>query len=254
MGMEIVSSLLRWIHIVAGVVWIGHLYFFNFVNAGFAATLDADAKKKVVPELMPRALYWFRWGAVWTWASGILLLLLVFYHSRIVFDDQMRALWGVPTLVALAVTLFAWLPYDLLMKRMQGKNAMATAAIAFVGIVLVTWLMAQWAHFSYRATTIHIGGMLGTIMAYNVWFRIWPSQRKIITAVKNGTPPDAALVALAGMRSRQNTYMSFPLIWTMMNQHATWAASWWYVTPAVVLFAWWIGSMLFRRAPKVKGF
>src|SRR3989442_3107777 len=60
----------RWIHIVAGIVWIGHLYFFNFVNGPFAATLDADTRKKVVPQLVPRALYWFRWGAAWTWVRS----------------------------------------------------------------------------------------------------------------------------------------------------------------------------------------
>ena len=64
----------RWTHVVAGVMWIGHLYFFNFVNSQVAKTYDADSKKKVIPELMPRALYWFRWGAAYTWITGILLL------------------------------------------------------------------------------------------------------------------------------------------------------------------------------------
>jgi uncharacterized membrane protein len=254
-GMEIVSSLLRWIHIVAGIVWIGHLYFFNFVNGPFAGALDADTKRKVAPELMPRALYWFRWGAAWTWVSGILLLLIVFYHGGITFDaEYMDRMWSAPMLVMLALTLLAPFPYDLLMKRVAPKNAMAAVVIAFLCIVVITWLMAQWAHFSYRATLIHIGGMLGTIMAFNVWYRIWPAQQKIIAAVKSGTAPDAALVAMAGLRSRQNTYMSLPLVWAMMNQHSTWAASWWFMTPLAVLFGWWIGTMLFRRAPKVKGF
>ena len=71
--MEILSALFRWTHVLFGIIWIGLLYFFNFVNAGFAATMDGDTKKKVVPELMPRALYWFRWGAAWTWVSGFLL-------------------------------------------------------------------------------------------------------------------------------------------------------------------------------------
>src|SRR5688500_20310975 len=71
----------RWIHLVAGIAWIGHLYFFNFVNSQLAKTYDADSKKKVVPELMPRALYWFRWGAMYTWVSGLLLLGIVYYHG-----------------------------------------------------------------------------------------------------------------------------------------------------------------------------
>src|SRR5262245_14794716 len=73
--------LFRWMHVVAGIAWIGHLYFFNFVNSQVAKTYDADSKKKVVPELMPRALYWFRWGAAWTWITGFLLAGLVYYGT-----------------------------------------------------------------------------------------------------------------------------------------------------------------------------
>src|SRR5688572_28604465 len=84
--LDVIQSLLRWIHVAAGIVWIGHLYFFNWVNANFAPTLDAESKKKVVPELMPRALFWFRWGAAFTWVTGVILLLLVFYHPLKVAD------------------------------------------------------------------------------------------------------------------------------------------------------------------------
>src|SRR4030042_1106364 len=80
---DILDPLFRWLHIFAGIIWIGMLYFFNWVNGPFAATLDGDTKKKVVPELMPRALFWFRWGAAWTWITGVLLLALVFYHSKL---------------------------------------------------------------------------------------------------------------------------------------------------------------------------
>src|SRR5262252_3341552 len=76
---EWLNLVFRWIHVVAGVMWIGHLWFFNFVNAQVAKTYDAASKKAVVPQLMPRALYWFRWGAAYTWISGIFLLGLVVY-------------------------------------------------------------------------------------------------------------------------------------------------------------------------------
>src|SRR5215467_8126622 len=76
---EALNLIFRWIHVLAGVMWIGHLWFFNFVNGQVAKTYDAESKKKVVPELMPRALYWFRWGAAYTWITGILLLGLVYY-------------------------------------------------------------------------------------------------------------------------------------------------------------------------------
>ena len=76
------EAALRWIHVVAGIMWIGHLWFFNFVNSAFAPTMDGETKKKVVPQLMPRALFWFRWGAAWTWITGVLLLGLVFHMAK----------------------------------------------------------------------------------------------------------------------------------------------------------------------------
>ena len=76
---ELLNLVFRWVHVVAGIMWIGHLWFFNFVNAQVAKTYDADSKKKVVPELMPRALYWFRWGAAWTWFTGFCLAGLVYW-------------------------------------------------------------------------------------------------------------------------------------------------------------------------------
>src|SRR5260221_9693670 len=79
---ELLNLLFRWIHVIAGVMWIGDLWFFNFVNAQVAKTYDADSKKKVIPELMPRALYWFRWGAAYTWITGFGLLGIVYYMHK----------------------------------------------------------------------------------------------------------------------------------------------------------------------------
>ena len=72
--MEGLEAIFRWMHVFAGIIWIGHLYFFNWVNGPLQAKLDGPTKKAVVPELMPRALYWFRWGAAYTWFTGVLLL------------------------------------------------------------------------------------------------------------------------------------------------------------------------------------
>ena len=105
--MDVLTALFRWIHVGAGIVWIGMLYFFNWVNGPFAATMDGETKKKVVPELMPRALYWFRWGAAWTWMTGVLLLLLVFYHGGIMFDDA--AAWT-PGAIVMVRGRRSWLP------------------------------------------------------------------------------------------------------------------------------------------------
>jgi uncharacterized membrane protein len=250
---DILQSFFRWFHVFFGILWIGLLYFFNWVNSAFAPTMDGDTKKKVVPELMPRALFWFRWGAAWTWLTGVLLLTIVFYHGGITFAEPTTT-FGIRTIVMLAVTFLSFFVYDAIMKTIGKKNVNAAVAICFVLLGGVIAAFYYWAGFSYRAYEIHTGALLGTIMAANVWFRIWPSQKKIITAVKNGQAPDPAVVALAGLRSKHNTYMSVPLVWMMINMHTTWAArAWWYL-PLVILFGWWIANMCFRKAPKVKGF
>src|SRR5438093_12862873 len=81
--MNLIESLFRWLHVFFGILWIGLLYFFNWVNGPFAATMDGDTKKKVVPELMPRALFWFRWGAAYTWILGIFLIYIVYDYSNL---------------------------------------------------------------------------------------------------------------------------------------------------------------------------
>jgi uncharacterized membrane protein len=256
---DVLNALFRWIHILAGIIWIGMLYFFNFVNGPFQGTLDGDAKKKVNPELLPRALWWFRWGAVYTVVTGLLLLMLVFYHGGIMFDGDHR--WGLGPGVMVALVFIAPGIYDALHKSL-GKDPKVFGAISFVLVALVAAAMAYWAHFSYRALAIHMAGMFGMIMIFNVWSRIWPAQRQIITAVKAGTAPDAALVAMAGARSRHNVYMSVPLLWGMINQHTVTVPTALGI-PAdlsfvlfliVVLLGWHIVWQLYRRAPKVKGF
>ena len=250
---EVLQAIFRWIHIGAGILWIGLLYFFNFVNGAFAATMDGETKKKVVPQLMPRALYWFRWGAAWTWVTGVLLLLLVFYHGGILFENPPQP-WGVATITMIAVTFLGFIVYDILMKTVGKANQAAAVVIGFILIGGFIWAAGHWAGWSYRAYVIHTGALFGTIMAANVWMRIWPAQRKIITAVKNGQPPDPAVVALAGMRSKQNTYLSVPLVWTMINSHTISFANSWLYTLGAVALGWFAAWLIFKKVPKVKGF
>ena len=257
--MDFLSALSRWIHILAGIAWIGMLYFFNFVNGPFGGTMDGDTKKKVVPELLPRALYWFRWGAAWTWVTGVLLLLLVFYHGGIMFDEGKG--WNGGAIAMIAVTFLAVFLYDALHKSGLGKDPKVFGSVCFVLVAIVVCLMAYFG-FSYRAYNIHLAALFGTTMAFNVWYRIWPAQQKIITAVKEGTAPDGALVAMAGARSRHNVYMSVPLLWGMINQHTPTVGTQLAIPGeygfalylVVILVGWHIVWHLYKRAPKVKGF
>jgi uncharacterized membrane protein len=210
---EVLNLIFRWVHVIAGVMWIGHLWFFNFVNAQLAKTYDADSKKKVLPELMPRALYWFRWGAAYTWISGFLLFGIV-YSSSVIPGAGGSA--GAQTGIVIAAWVVGFAIYDVLWKSM--KDEKVGAAVSFVLLAAVAFGLSRL--LDGRTLFISLGGLLGTIMAANVWMRIWPNQRKIIAGVKGtAAAPDAAVPALAGLRSKHNTYMSMPLIFLMVSNH-----------------------------------
>ncbi|MEE9162403.1 MAG: urate hydroxylase PuuD [Candidatus Neomarinimicrobiota bacterium] len=252
--MPSLDALFRWVHIVAGILWIGLLYWFNWVNLPFMATQDNETKQKITPELFPRALYWFRWGAAWTWVTGVLLLLIVFYHGGALFDSA-ETEWGLAAYVMIAVVLLSPFVYDVLYNTVLKKNGIVETIISLVIISAVIFLFERWAHFGYRGYVIHTGAMFGTIMAYNVWFRIWPAQLKIIPAIKNGEPPDMNLMGMAGMRSKHNTYMSVPLVWAMINFHTTTVgAGSRYILFAAIIIGWGVVYQLYQRAAKVQGF
>jgi len=249
--MEALQGLFRWAHVIAGITWIGLLYFFNWVNSGFAPTMDAETKKKVVPELMPRALYWFRWGAAYTWVTGVVLLLLVYYHGGLMFDD-LGASWNGFSIGMVAVTFLAVFVYDALASSvLKPTNVACWGGVVLALIVLFLYGMAG---FSFRAMAIHLGAMFGTSMAFNVWFRIWPAQQRIITATKNGEAPNADDAALAGLRSKHNTYMSVPLVFLMLNAHMTWLPGGFIGLALIVLIGWSVTYMLYNKAAQVKGF
>jgi uncharacterized membrane protein len=254
-----IEAILRWIHVLAGIIWLGHLYFFNFVNAPLSAKLDAATKKNVVPELMPRALFWFRWGAAWTWATGLLMLLLVYYMNGIATEGHSPT---TGSYVMLGVTLLGALIYDLVFKSALGGKPKTGPAVAFFVLAIIVYLFSGYGDFNYRGVLIHTGALFGTIMAFNVWFRIWPSQQKIIRAVKEGAAPEPALVKLAAQRSRHNTYLSIPLLWAMIGQHtvyfaggnfglrAEWAWAGWLV---IILLGWHIAFHLLKIAGRISG-
>ena len=268
--MELMHALFKWIHIIAGITWIGLLYFFNWINGHVAATLDADSKKKVVPELMPRALYFFRWGAAWTWVTGLVLLYVIFWNGSLTMGESAGNLMfeagtevTMSAHILLLVVFAGVFIYDFLYKSALASNVRVITIVSFVLIGAVVYLMQHVAMFDYRAFNIHLGTMFGTMMAFNVWFRIWPAQQSIITSIKNGEAPDGDLVALAGSRSKHNTYLSVPLIWTMINQHTTYFAGGnlgipseysWLVLLGIVALGWHIVWQLYKKSGQVKGF
>jgi len=242
------EMLFRWIHVVAGIAWIGHLYFFNFVNGQVAKTYDADSKKKVVPELMPRALYWFRWGAAWTWISGILLAGLVYYMTPNLLPPDSTMSVAAGTGLSLFLIVIVFFIYDAIWKAMAA-NEQAGGIVSSILIAALAWGMSRF--FAPRAVFIHLGMLFGTIMAMNVWMRIWPAQKKIIAAIKAGTAPDAVAVSLAGLRSKQNTYMSVPLVLTMVSNHyptVYGAPNSWVILLVLVAVGWGMVKWLYGKS------
>ncbi len=251
-----VEVLFRWTHVVAGVLWIGLLYFFNWVNSAFAPTMDAETKKKVVPELLPRALFFFRWGAAYTWIFGVFLLVINYYAGPYMTTDGVNPEFGT-WIQAFVGIIVGFLVYDVLFKTL-GKAQHAVATVVWCAIAIgFAWYLIEMLGCSERGAFIHVGALFGTAMAANVWMRIWPAQRRIITAIKNGEKPDAADPALAGLRSKHNTYMSVPLLLLMVAVNQSYILSSFnpYLTLAVILVIGWAATKaIYNKAATVPGF
>jgi uncharacterized membrane protein len=247
---EWLNVLFRWIHLVVGILWIGHLYFFNFVNAQVVKTYDADSKKKVVPELMPRALYWFRWGALYTWVTGLLLAGLVYYHGGLLLNENATFGAGAGIGISLGSMVVAFAVYDLLWKSPLAKKETVGTVVSF--LLLAGLLFGLSRVFTGRALYIHLGAIFGTIMAANVWMRIWPSQRKIIAGIKGTSPaPDPSVAALAGLRSKHNTYLSVPLMFSMISNHASTIVGSEHnleILLGMVLVGWGVAKVMYMKA------
>jgi uncharacterized membrane protein len=228
---DLIRMIMRWAHFVAGITWIGMLYFFNLVNVNFMKALDAPTKKIVVPNLMPKALWYFRWGALVTVIAG-----LGYYAMYILRGDVINAnsdgaganTWLI-LIVWLLISAAAWAVFAFVLLPNLNKDgkilAAATAGLVIALAVALIWFLDSqltgrrdhWA--SNKTLSIGIGGALGIIMLLNVWGIIWPAQKRIIAATGAGTPPDAALARRAFLASRANAWLSLPMLWFMGTSH-----------------------------------
>src|SRR5512138_3313009 len=130
----LIQLFLRWAHVIAGILWIGHLYFFNWVNGPFQGKIDGPTKRIVNPELQPRALFWFRWGAAWTWITGILMAGLIYYHGKQAFASEYQQtqnpwLWLAVVLIVMAV---GFVVYNAIMKALPNKTVAAAICVVLL--------------------------------------------------------------------------------------------------------------------------
>lgn len=215
--------LFRWAHFVAGITWMGLLYFFNLVNVPFMKEIDPPTRSKVVPALMPRALWWFRWSSVVTVLAGIA------YWGTIVTGDARNG--GASSGMAMASFFIIWtITWGILYALLIPGRGILDKGIVLAVLYAIVVLAASWLFLSLndhgwesnRLLAIGIGGGLGWVMMLNVWGVIWRIQKQLIQwtteNAANGTPiPEKSkrMARIAFLTSRANAFMSIPLLFFM---------------------------------------
>ncbi len=235
------NLLVRWLHFITGIAWIGSSFYFIWLDNHLEAPTDDAAvergvggevwsvhgggfyhaqKYKVVPAVLPETLHWFKWEAYTTWLSGMFLLILVYWYSAEVYlIDPTVADLSPAAAVGIAAAFIAggWFLYDLLCRSPLGSNEQAFSLVLLLLVSLLAWGLCQL--FSGRGAYIHFGVVLGTIMVANVFFVIIPGQRQMIAAAARGESPDPGPGIRAKQRSVHNTYFTLPVLFVMTSNH-----------------------------------
>jgi uncharacterized membrane protein len=233
-----VSLILRWLHLITGIAWIGSSFYFIHLDAslrrrdGLPAGVAGESwqvhgggfyqmqKYMVAPETLPKELIWFKYEAYFTWISGFALLCVVYYLNADVYliDRAVMAL-SPPVAVAISAASLAlgWLVYDYLCKSPLGARE---GWLAATGLVLLIAAAFGYSHaFSGRAAYIQTGALIGTIMVANVFLIIIPNQKVVVADLIAGRQPDPALGRQAKQRSLHNNYLTLPVLFTMISGH-----------------------------------
>ncbi|GLS42737.1 urate hydroxylase PuuD [Methylobacterium brachythecii] len=232
------SLLLRWLHIIAAMAWIGSSFFFMHLDASLKRTPDIPAgegaaawqvhgggfyemrKFFVAPSHMSPDLTWHKWQAYTTWLSGFVLLAWVYYaQSKLYLVDPAVLDLSPASAIGLGVGALAvgWAIYDGICRSPLGRNEGTLAAIGLVVITAAAYGFTQV--FSGRGALIHTGALMATWMAGNVFLIIIPNQRKVVASLMKGEKPDPALGKQAKQRSMQNNYLTLPVVLLMISNH-----------------------------------
>jgi len=237
---EWISLIFRWLHLVAGIAWIGASFYFVWLDnsleepprwkedKGIAGELWAIhgggiyevSKYHNGPVRLPKTLHWFRWEAYTTWLTGMFLLIIIYYlgaesyliDKRIADLSQFQAIG-----IGLLSIGGGWIVYELICRSPMSTNGGLVGLVLFVIAAAVSYALTQI--FSGRGAYIHVGAIIGSIMTGNVFRVIIPSQRVLLAAIERGVEPDPAWAARARLRSTHNTYLTLPLLFIMISAH-----------------------------------
>ena len=241
-GLEWLNLLVRWLHVITGIAWIGASFYFVWLDntirppaagselakKGVSGELWAvhgggfynPQKYLVAPAELPKELHWFKWEAYSTWLSGFALLTIVYYfNAQAMMID--KAVADLTTWQAVGIGLgslgVGWTVYALLCRSPLGKHDLAFGAVIFAFLVASAWVLNHF--LSGRAAYIHVGAMIGTMMVANVLMLIIPGQRKMVAAMMAGQKPDPVHGLKAKQRSVHNNYFTLPVLFIMISNH-----------------------------------
>lgn len=256
----------RWFHVVSAIFWVGTTAFFSWMDRHMAGEV-ADPANPVTGELwmvhsggfyrvekqrfragfMPQMLHWFKWEAAFTWLSGVFLLWLMFYRTPGALAAKGSTLSHLAMVhIGLGTLLVGFLLYDLFWNSPLGRNEWIGGLICFAALMGVSFALSRV--MDRRVAYIHVGALLGTIMAGNVWMRIIPGQRRIVRAVSQGTEPDLAHAKRAKQRSQHNTFLAFSVVFLMLSSghfSGTYGQEWgWALLGGFVILGWIVRRIL----------
>ena len=235
---EWLNLLVRWIHFIVGVAWIGASFYFNWLENHLNTKPPQDKGihgnlwavhgggfyhlKKFTngPEKLPEVLHWFKWEAYMTWLSGFTLLSIVYYYNaKAMMIDPL--VYDLSPMVAIVIGIgsgiVSWLVYDLLCKSSLKEKPLVLGILIFIYLAALAFFLTQF--LSARAAYIHVGAAIGTIMAANVFFGIIPAQKELVKALSEGRIPDASYGQSGLLRSRHNNYLTLPVLFIMISNH-----------------------------------
>ncbi len=235
---EWANLLLRWLHVIAAMAWIGTSFYFMGLDQSLKAPRDGDKlvrgeqwaihgggfyhKRKFLagPGFVPEPLHWSKWEAYWTWISGFALFVLMYYGqaSTYLIDPDVLDLAPLEAIgISLALIVAAWLAYDLICRTPLGDDGIAMAIIGTAALALAAYIATSV--FSGRGAYLQVGAMIGTIMVANVAMVIIPGQKKMVAAVAADAPIDPRWGGWGKQRSVHNNYLTLPVIFIMLSPH-----------------------------------